>query len=152
MAVADPADTVWVEQAHADAILAHLRAAPPVISPLAVHDGALPDEFTEADRMLGYVVAHIATTTPSGTSLTSVHDRAVTRAYLHCVAPTATAARAIAGRATNALLNLAPTIANRVVFPIRDDGSEAPPEPDRSSGRTYFDRVLVLRLESVPAT
>lgn len=150
MAVADPADTVWVEQAHADAILALLRAAPPAISPLVVHDGVIDPPPTDEDRRRGYVVAHIATSTPSGTSLTSVHDRAVTRAYLHCVGVTATSARAIAGRANNALLNVKPTIANRVVFPIRDDGSDVPPEPDRSSGATYVDRVLVLRLESVP--
>ena len=150
MAVADPADTVWVEQAHADAILALLQAAPPSISPLVVHDGVVDPPPGDDDRKRGYVVAYIATSTPSGTSLTSVHDRAVTRAYLHCIGMTAATARAIAGRATNALLNVTPQIANRVVFPIRDDGSDTPPEPDRSSGKTYVDRVLVLRLESVP--
>lgn len=151
MAVADPADTVWVEQAHADAILALLRAAPPAISPLVVHDGVIDPPPTDDDRKRGYIVAHIATSTPSGTSLNSVYDRAVTRAYLHCIGMTATSARAIAGRATNALLNITPEIASRACFPIRDDGSDTPPEPDRSSGKTYFDRMLVLRLESVPS-
>lgn len=143
---------VWVEQAHADAILALLEAALPLSPPLVVYDGAAPADPAEA-----YVLVYIATTTPSGTSLTSVHDRAVTRAYCHCVGRTklpgnaATAARAVAGRVSNALLNVKPTIAGRVVFPIRDDGSDNPPQRQESTGWTMLDRTLVFRLESSPA-
>lgn len=144
--------TVWVEQAHADAILALLAAAAPASPPLVVYDGAAPADPAEA-----YVLVYFATSTPSGTSLTSVHDRAVTRAYCHCVGRTqvpgnaATAARAVAGRVSNALLNVVPTITDRVCFPIRDDGSDAPPQRQESTGWTVLDRIMVFRLESVPA-
>lgn len=141
--------TTWVEQAHADAILSLLAAAPPVSPAMVVHDGAVP-ALTEADLLRGYVLAYIATTTPSGTSLTDEHDRAVTRAYLHCVGMTAASARATAGRASSALLNVRPTITGRVCFPIRDDGSDSPPRRDESTGKLVMDRLLVVRLESVP--
>lgn len=142
----------WVEQSHADAILALLASALPVSPPLVVYDGSVP--ANPADQ---YVLVYLATTTPSGTSLTGIHDRAVTRAYCHCVgraelvADAAMSARAIAGRVSNALLNVTPSITGRVCFPIRDDGSDSPPQRDESTGVLVMDRLMLFRLESVPA-
>lgn len=137
--------TTWVEQAHADAVLALLGAALPASPPLVVYDGQVP-----AGAAPPYVLVYLATATPSGTSLTSVYDRAVTRGYLHCVGSTAEAARAVAGRASNALLGVIPAIAGRICFPIRDDGSDAPPQRDETTGVLLMDRLVQIRLESVP--
>lgn len=138
----------WVEQLHADAILALLAAAPG--SPaLVVYDGKVPDPPTVASPP--YVLVYLATTTPTGTSLTSSQDRAVTRAYCHCVGADAKAARAVAGRVHAALLNAKPTITGRVCFPIRDDDSGGPPDRDETTGVLVMDQVSVYRLESVPS-
>lgn len=136
-----------VEQLHADAILDLLADAPPVSPALVVHDGKVPDGAEPP-----YVLVYLATTTPTGTSLASDQDRAVTRAYCHCVGADAKAARAVAGRVHAALLNAKPTIAGRVCWPIRDDDSGGPPDRDETTGVLVMDAVSVYRLESVPAT
>lgn len=139
----------WVEQAHADAILALLAAAPGGPPALVVYDGKIPDPPTVAATK--YVLVYLSTTTPTGTSLTSDQDRAVTRAYCHCVGADAIAARAVAGRVAAALLNVKPTITGRVCWPIRDDNSGGPPDRDETTGTLVMDQVAVYRLESLPA-
>ena len=135
----------WVEQAHADAVLGLLADAPPASPALVVLDGQVPDG-TEPP----YVLVYPSTTTPTGTSLTSDQDRAVTRFYCHCVGADAKAARAVAGRVAAALLNVTPTITGRVCWPIRDDDAGAPPDKDETTGVLVMDQLAVYRLESVP--
>lgn len=138
----------WVEQQHADAILALLAAAPG--SPaLVVYDGKVPDPPTVVTPP--YVLVYLSTTTPEGTSLTNEQDRAVTRAYCHCVGADAKAARAVAGRVAAALLNAQVTISGRTCQPIRDDDSGSPPDRDETTGVLVMDRLAIYRLESLPA-
>lgn len=132
----------WVEQAHADAILGLLNAD----TDLTVYDSAVPK-----GALPPYVLVYPSTTTPEGTSLTNLQDRAVTRAYCHCVGADAIAARAVAGRVAAALLNVTPTVTGRVCWPIRDDDAGAPPDRDESTGVLVMDRLAVYRLESLPA-
>jgi hypothetical protein len=140
----------WVEQQHATAILDRLAAALPVTPALIVYDGQTPKPEDLAPE---YVLVYMYTTRPNGTSLNSASDRAVTRAVCHCVGGDAMAARAVAGRVASALLDVRPTIAGRVCFPIRDDGSAQPPRPDKSiPGLIFMDQIVTYRLESVPAS
>lgn len=141
----------WVEQAHANAFLTLLAAAPPgAPSPaLVVYDGKVPDPPTVVT--LPYVLVYFVTTTPEGTSLTGDQDKAVTRAYCHCVGENAAAARAVAGRVAVALLNAVVSISGRVCWPIRDDDASSPPDNDETTGVQVMDAVTVYRLTSVPA-
>jgi hypothetical protein len=136
-----------VEQQHADAILGLLRTA--LVNPvLPVHDGEVPKEPETPE--LPYVLVYLYTTRPDGTSLKNESDRAVTQAILHCAGANAVAARAVAGRVADAILDVKPTIPGRVCWPIRDDGS-LPPDRDDTTGHPVMDQIVNYRLESVPA-
>lgn len=135
----------WVEQAHADAFLGLLQAD----TDLVVYDGKVPDLPAVVAKQ--YVLLYFDTTTPEGTSLTGEQDRAITRAYCHCVGADAKASRAIAGRVAARLLNAVVSVAGRVCWPIRDDGSGGPPDRDETTGVQVMDGVSVYRLESVPS-
>lgn len=134
-----------------NAILALLAAAPPASPPLVVYDGVVPVVPPALPPSPPYVVVYFSTTTPEGTSLTSTSDRAVTRAFCHCVGADAIAARAVAGRVHAALLDVVPAIAGRVCWPLRDDNSGSPPDRDETLGPLVMDQVVVYRLESLPA-
>jgi hypothetical protein len=136
-----------VEQEHADAILALLAAAHPVSPALVVYDGKSPED--PANLAAEYVLIYMYTTRPDGSALTNGSDRAVTRAICHCVGGDAKAARAVAGRVASALLDVAPAIAGRRCFPIRDEGSQ-PPRRDEATGVMVMDQLVTYRLESVP--
>lgn len=138
-----------VEQQHADAILIRLAGALPVTPPLVVYDGEVPAD--PDDLAPAYVLVYMYTTRPDGTALTNASDRAVTRAVCHCVAGSAKGSRAVAGRVASTLLDFKPTIEGRVCFPIRDDNSPQPPQPDNSTGALVMDQVITYRLESLPA-
>lgn len=141
-----------VDQLHPGAILALLAAAPPASPVLVVYDGLVPmPPAVPAPPDPPYLLAYFSTTRPDGTSLRMDSDRAVTRAFLHCVGADASAARAVAGRAAAALLDVTPTIAGRECFPIRDDNSGGPPQRDETTGVPVMDQVVVYVLESVPA-
>jgi hypothetical protein len=135
----------WVEQQHADAIIGLLTAD----VALVVYDGKVPDPPAVPAKQ--YVLVYFDTSTPEGTSLTSDQDRAITRAFCHCVGADAKASRAIAGRVAARLLNAKPSIAGRVPWPIRDDDSGSPPDRDETTGVLVMDSVSVYRLESVPS-
>lgn len=137
-----------VEQQHADAILALLRAdiGPP---PLNVYDGKAPDPL-DGPIPTEYLLVYFYTTRPDGTSLTNEQDRAVTRAVIHCAGANAIACRAMAGRAAAALLNVTPSIEGRECWPIRDDNSPGRPEPDDSTNTRVMSQIVIYRLESVP--
>lgn len=139
---------MWVEQAHADAILALLAGAPPVSPALVVYDGEAPKD--PAQLAAEYVLVYMYTTRPDGSALTNVSDRAVTRAICHCVGADAKAVRAVGGRVAAALLDVKPVIAGRTCFPIREEPSAGPPRRDDTTGVTVMDQILDFRLESRP--
>lgn len=138
---------MWVEQAHADAILALLAGAPPVSPALVVYDGEAPKD--PANLAAEYVLVYMYTTRPDGTALTNESDHAVTRAICHSVGGDAKAARAVAGRVAAALLDVTPIITGRTCWPIRDEGSQ-PPRRDDTTGVTVMDQVNTYRLGSLP--
>ena len=131
-------------QAHADAILALLRADPD----LTVHDGHVPDGSEPP-----YVLVYVADADPEQSnshSLTAESTRHVTWAYCHCVGANQIAARAVAQRVRAALLDVTPTIPGRACWPIRREDGQ-PAQRDESTGVVVVDLVDVYRLESVPA-
>lgn len=139
---------MWVEQLHADAILALLASAPPASPALVVYDGEAPKD--PANLAPEYVLVYLYTGRANGTALTNVSDRALTRAICHCVGGDAKAARAVAGRVAAALLDVTPAIAGRKCWPIRDDGTAGPPRPDQATGQMVMDQIVNYRLESLP--
>jgi hypothetical protein len=134
-------------QAHADALLGLLAAAPG--SPaLVVLDGVVP-----AGQTAPYVVVYLHLQTPElpeSRSVQGLSERVVMTATLHCVGGNAIAARAVSQRARGALLDVVPTVAGRTCWPIRHIDSP-PPQRDESTGALVFDQVDLYRLESVPA-
>lgn len=135
-------------QAHADAILALLRAAPG--SPaLVVHDGIVPAGQTTPPYVLVYL--HAGYPPDSGVrSLTMATAELALTITLHCVGGNAVAARAVANRARTALLDVVPTVTGRVCWPVRHLESQ-PPRRDESTGTAVMDQVDVYQLRSVPA-
>lgn len=131
-------------QAHADALLALARAAPPVTPALTVYDGAVPDQTQPP-----YAVAYIYVETPDATSMTGASDHIIARMYTHAVGSNAAAARAVAQRLRSGLLDARPTIAGRSVAPIQHEQSQ-PPERDDSTGVVVMDQLDVWRLDTYP--
>ena len=133
-------------QAHADAILARLRATPDLTtypepdSPHQVPPGAVPP----------YVSVYITTRYDLGPTLDMRSSRAVTTVTAHCVGGNAIAARAVAQMVSGALLDWVPTIPGRRCFPVRQDPVDAPPRPDESTGALVMDLVAQYRLETLP--
>ena len=134
-------------QAHADAVLAKLRAA--VGSPaLVVYDGQVPEDPAPA-----YVVVYLHAETPElpdSRSVQGASERFVVSVYCHCVGGAAVAARAVAQRVRGALLDVVLIVPGRRCFPVRHADSQ-PPQRDETTGRLVMDQVDVYRLESVPA-
>lgn len=135
-----------IEQLHAQAFLGLLRAGAPETA-LTVYDDVVPTSPPTT-----YVKAYLHTTTPGITALKGTSDRTVTRAYLHCVGLTASAARAVAGQVRARLLDQVPIIPGHTCFPVRDDNAGGPPQRDETIGPLVMDQVVVYRLESVPAS
>lgn len=140
---------MWVDQLHAQAILALLAAAPPGTEPgpalVVHHDAVIPPGAVPP-----YARPYIYTAATASTSIRHQTDRVVTIATIHCVGANDTAARAVAGRVAAALLDVTPTIAGRTCFPIRCDGT-LPVDKDESTGPLVMDQVVTYRLESLPA-
>jgi hypothetical protein len=138
-------------QAHANAVLALLNAAPGVPA-LTVLDGSVPQD-TEPPYVLVYMSDRTpgAADAPDSTPLQGNSDRLVTTVYCHCVGGDAIAARAVAQRVRGALLNVTPTVSGRTCWPIRAD-EDQPPRRDETTGRVVMDLVSMYRLESVPST
>lgn len=138
-------------QDHANAVLALLDADN--TSPaLVVLDGAVT-----GTQPLPYVLVYLMLQTPDGlaapdkVSLDFNSDVIDMWVYCHCVGGNAAAARSVSARVRAALLNVTPTIANRVCFPIRyREGN--PPQRDESTGPLVMDQVDVYGLTTVPAS
>lgn len=153
--------TVGIIQAHADAVLALLAAAPPAppFEPLQIYDGEVPDRLPDGTGgpAVLYCLVYMTMTTPQGSSLTNESDTAVVNIYCHSVSGNATAdgsaasARIVSQRVRGAVLDVVPTIADRSAFPIRHVDSP-PVRRDETAGPRVYDQVDVYRLETVPAT
>ena len=132
-------------RAHADAVLALLRAAD---GSLTVHDGAVP-----TGGVPPYVLVYFGDDDPElpdSRPLEGASERFVLRVYAHSVGGNAAAARAVGERVRAALLDVVPAIAGRACWPIRREES-SPPQRDESTGILVMDRVDIYRVESVPA-
>ena len=136
--------------AHVQAILARLRAAPGP-PPLVVLDGVVPAGVTPP-----YVLLYFTVSTPAGempadsTSIDMTSDRLVLRAYSHSVGANAQAARMVADRVWGALFNAAVQVPGRTCWPVRHDDGQ-PMTRDESTGVAVMDQVDVWRLETIPA-
>lgn len=142
---------VGVRADHHNMLLELLRTAPPESSPLVVYNGRAPDDATGP-----YVVAHMTTTKPDGTSFTNEQDEALTRAVLICTVVgirggEADAVAAVADRAEAALLGVTPNIAGRQCWPIRNEPDAPPPRWDDTIGATVWTQHVTFRLKSIPA-
>lgn len=148
--------TIGIIQAHADAILALLAAAPPLppFEPLTIYDGEVPDPIDGGPADL-YCLVYMTLTTPLGTALTNASDRGVLQIITHSVSGNSTtpgsaaSARVVAQRVRGALLDVVPTIATRTCFPIRQTDSP-PVRRDETAGPKVYDQIDVWRLETVP--
>lgn len=151
--------TVGIIQAHADAVLLLLDAAPPLppFEPLPIYDGEVPDYLSDgtggpADL---YCLVYISVTTPSGTSFANDSDRAIVQITTHSVSGnaktsgSAASARIVAQRVRGALLDMKPTISGRACFPIRHEPG-GPMQRDEKAGPKVYDQIDLWRLETVP--
>lgn len=139
--------------AHAQAVL-NLLDADNTSPALVVYDGVVPDGIDP--RTSPYVLVYFATSTPNAgdapdkVDLTANSNVVQVDAYCHSVGGSGAAARIVATRVRTALLNVRPTIAGRVCFPIRHVDNQ-PPQRDEGTGSLVVDQVDVYRLLSVPA-
>lgn len=134
--------------AHADAVMGLLRA----VSGLTVYPPAEPGDTGEIvpdGASPPYVAVHIR----PGFGLADRVDEATTRGIFditcHCVGGNDIAARAVAQRVVNALLDVVPVIPDRQSYPIRYVDSP-PARPDESTGRLVVDQVYQFRLVTLP--
>lgn len=118
------------------------------VSPaLVVLDGKVPTGV-EPPYVLVYFSSHM----PEGAESQALDHRSrrrITRATCHSVGGNAAAARAVAERVQQALLDIQPTITGRVAFPIRHELGQDP-RRDESTGGEVQDKIDVYRLETLP--
>jgi hypothetical protein len=136
-----------VNQDHADAVLALLRAAAgsPPLQVLPLEDGTVP-----AGLAPPYARAYVTVERTGGTDLSGDSDLAICRTILHQIGADDIAARAVADRCAGALLDVTPTVPGRVCWPIRHE-AQRPPTRDESTGPMVIDQVDVYVFASVPA-
>lgn len=143
-------------QAHADAILALLRAdALLTVYPVESGQPGSADGVVPDGAQPPYVAVHLYVERPlgdgsTGEGLDGATARAVVRAYCHCVGANEIAARAVAQRVAAVLLDVRPAVTGRVVWPIRYDSGQ-PARSEESTGTLVSELTDVYRLESVPA-
>jgi hypothetical protein len=137
-----------VDQLHAQAVLALLDADN--TSPaLVVLDGKVPTA-----QLPPYVLVYFSDHDPDDAEsrkLPGASTRHVTRAYCHSVGGDQTAARAVAVRVRTALLDVIPTVAGRVCWPIRREEGQ-PVQRDEQTGAAVWDKVDLYRVESLPSS
>lgn len=134
-------------QAHANALLALIRAAAgsPALVVYPDISGNVPSGATPP-----YARVYVVVQSVGDDGLRETSGRVIARAVVHSVGANDIAARAVAGRVSDALLDVTPTIAGRLCFPIRHEDN-VPPQRDESTGVVVIDQVDIYRLESVPA-
>lgn len=117
---------------------------------LTVFDGAVPNPFPGLPFVLVYTdIRWPAGEEGIGNALD--HDSVSCRTtwYIHCVAATAAACRALSMQVREALLDFAPTISGRNCTRLTMDDAQ-PPSKDEMTGTTVFDAVVVYSMTSVP--
>jgi hypothetical protein len=136
-----------VIQAHADAVLDLLRAAPgsPGLTVYPDDAGVTPSGVTAP-----YVRVYIAVERQDGTDLSGQSDLATCRVYAHSVGANDVAARAVAERVADALLDVVPVVADRACWPIRHEAN-LPPRRDESIGVMFITQSDTYVYSSVPA-
>lgn len=144
----------WPAQDHADAFLALARAAAGS-PPLVVYDGKVP-----SGALAPYSLVYFYIETPDGliapdkVSLTSASTAINCRAIVHCVGdePEAPrAARGVAARLRNAVLDKTLSVSNWSCFPIRWIEGRPPSRNEEIPGSTIFDQVDVYGWSAVPS-
>lgn len=137
-----------LDKLHIDAGLGLLRAdASLTVYPDA--EGNVPAPDARADH---YVRVYASIERPrqaEGNALDGLAVAWTVRWYCHCVGPNEYSAAAVAMRVNRALMNQRPTIAGRVTNLIEQE-SDAPPDPDNSTGVEVMDAVAVYRLMTLP--
>lgn len=134
-------------QDHADEALALLRLAPgsPALAVYPDEDGVVPDGLVPP-----YVRVYVAVDRTAGTDLGGDSDVAACRIYAHSIGANDVAARAVAQRVAEALLDVTPIVAGRACWPIRHEAG-LPPRREEESGPTVVDQVDTYVFASVPA-
>jgi hypothetical protein len=135
-----------VIQEHADAALALLRAAPgsPALAVYPDEDGVVPDGLQPP-----YVRVYITVGRPGGTDLSGQSDVAECRIYTHSIGANDIAARAVAARVADALLDVTPTVPGRVCWPIRYEAG-LPVQRDESTGQMVISQPDTYLFASLP--
>jgi len=151
--------TVGIIQAHTDAVLTLLRAAPPAppFEPLPIYPGEVPDYLADGSGGPAdlYCLVYMTLTTPYGTALTNASDRGVLQIITHSVSGntktdgSSTSAQIVAQRVRAALLDVVPVVTGRACFPIRQELGP-PVQRDEKAGPKVYDQVDLWRLETVP--
>lgn len=128
-----------LDEAHARAALDPLEAD----GGLTVFEGVVPDGSTPP-----YVLVYTSVQWPNtgdGKTLDGKTGMCVTRWYCHCAGASDQAARAVAGRVRQLLLDRQPTIAGRSCGFIQQEASP-PPVRDETAGSLVQDIVSVYVL------
>lgn len=132
-------------QAHADAILALLRAAVTNVYPTETGTPG-SDEQVPATAVPPYVSVHFHREFAEPQSMDGLTTRVVMRVACHCVGADEVGARAVSQKVADALLDVTPVVAGRTCFPIRHEQS-VPPRIDETAG-LVVDLTEWYRLET----
>ena len=134
-----------LDEAHARAALDPLEAD----GGLTVYEGVVPADPTTGQAVPPpYVLVYTSVQWPSqgdGKTLDGRTGMCVTRWYCHCAGASDQAARAVAGRVRQLLLDRQPAIAGRSCGFIRQEASP-PPSRDQTIGSLVQDIVSVYVL------
>lgn len=121
-----------------------------------VYDGQVPVKPDGSRVEVPYRLVHFQFTTPGADdrpNLIDIEDAnrpLEMRAFVHSVAETARAARAVADQTYAVVVDQELVVTGRTSFLIRHEDSQ-PPARDESTGETLFAAVDVYRTLSVPA-
>lgn len=139
-----------LDKAHADAVLGLLLVG---LDPhISVFDGKVPDPMPDVAAN-PWVLVYFSAGWPLDGVANSLDGTAVTyrqRVFVHSTGASAAAARAVAGQARAALLNVRPAISGRTAWPIRWADGGNPPDLDETLGFPVMDQVDVYELTTAP--
>ena len=133
---------------HAAAVLGLLRTAAAAVPPLKVYP--LPDGTVPSGLQPPYVRVYIAVERPEAGDMGGASTQAVCRVYLHQIGANDDAARSVADVCADALLDVTPTVAGRVCWPIYHEAQQ-PPQRQETAGPMLIDQVDVYTYQSAPA-
>jgi hypothetical protein len=139
-----------LDRDHANAVLTLLHTALDPV-PIAVYDGVVPSPFPDPAAN-PWLLVYFDASWPTDGAANTLDGKSATyvlTVQCHSTAASAAGARAIAGQARAALLNVRPTVAGRVCWPIRRVEGQ-PPNKDETLGFLVMDKVDVYELASAP--